>query len=490
MEKQEAAFKSDYKILLLSFNDFHEVKAGDMPEYDEFCLLELKDGRHTAGKWHPTDYTNKESIKGVFGRGSFDTIDSSEVSKWHSFDRYNLSNCLKEESTKAINIGEWIEDINKRAEFGGFYSTDDGDFPKSEQYCLLILNDGRMAGGRWFQWKDKQGGQFIYASALSSFSMKEVWAWTALSSDDIFEREEEREREKKIEEELNRNPSADPEKFKYGTDINVYYKMALKKLRREYPWAKLAQMRKETAYVIAPLHGQYVFGQENRAFRDEEVIREWTEGSTADEFIDFLCEYTKKAVKNSNPAEKFKYGMDIEVYLEKAYENVKKDYRWFDKKIAEESCRFAIKKVHGDWEFVTKYKGNRKYYVYDCSSSEKFIEMVEHEYQEAAIRANPVVDEYKVSFESIEIHGWYLEKYDFYRLQSGDYKVSVQAGDRVTGGSRTFFITPYCFEAKSYEEFLDRYLEIVPAESFGIGKEDLLADKKLQEFLGYMKGEL
>ncbi len=481
----DGMFKCDYKVLHLSFNDFHDVKAGDMPEYDEFCLLKLKDGRHTAGKWHTNDYDNKKSISGVFGRGGCDTIDVSEVLKWASFERCNLSGCLEKESTKGINIGEWIEDTDKKAEFGGFFSTDDGDFPKNEQYCLLILKDGRMAGGRWSLWSDKKGGQFIYASALSSFSMKEVWAWTPLSSDEFFEREEQRERERKHEEELNRNPSADPEKFKYGTDINVYYKMALKKLRKEYPWAKLAQMRKRTAYVIVPRHGQYIFGQDNGTFGEERVIKEWTEGNTADEFVDFLCEYTRNAVKDSDPSVKFQLGMDIEVYLEKAFENVKKDYRWFDKTIAEEYCRFAIKKVNGDWEFVRKYKGNRKYYVCDCASSERFIEMVEHDYQEAAIRANSVVDEYKVSFGCIEIHGWYLERYIFYKLRSGDYKVSVQAGDRVTGGGRDFFITPYCFEAKDYEEFLDRYLEIVPARSFGLGKEELLPDKKLKKFLGY-----
>lgn len=87
--------------------------------------------------------------------------------------------------------------------------------PEYDEFCLLELKDGRMAGGRWDWWRDKKGGQFIYASALSSFDMKEVWAWTPLSSDDIFEREEERERERKHEEELNRNPFAEPEKFKF-----------------------------------------------------------------------------------------------------------------------------------------------------------------------------------------------------------------------------------------------------------------------------------
>ena len=36
-----------------------------------------------------------------------------------------------------------------------------------------------------------------------------------------------------------------------------------------------------------------------------------------------------------------------------------------------------------------------------------------------------------------------------------------------------------------YEEFLNRYLEIVPDYSFGLGKKELLPNKDLKEFLGY-----
>ncbi len=68
---------------------------------------------------------------------------------------------------------------------------------------------------------------------------------------------------------------------------------------------------------------------------------------------------------------------------------------------------------------------------------------------------------------------------------TGDYKVNVQAGNRSTGGNREFFITPDCFEAKTYDEFLDRYLQIVPGGSFGLSKEDLLPDEKLKSFFGY-----
>ena len=297
--------------------------------------------------------------------------------------------------------------------------------------------------------------------------------------------EEEREAERKHEEELNRNPSVDPVKFEYGTDINVYYRKALRKLKEKYPWATQAQMKKKTPWKIVPLHGQYVFGQVSKSFYDTDIVDEWKDGSTADEFIDFLCEYSEEPVKDSNPNRKFRLGQDIEVYIEKAFENVKKDYHWLDRKTADAQYRYEIKKIGGSLEFVVYYGDSKNYYVCDCDSSERFIELVEHDYQNAALRANSVVSSYEVHFGHVEIHGWNLERYVFSKLQSGDYKVNVQAGDRVTGGGREFFITPSCFEADTYEEFLDRYLEIVPGRSFGLYKEDLLPDKKLKKFLGY-----
>ena len=477
-------FQCNYAKLRLSFNEFHDIEEKIVPEYDEFCLLELKDGGYTAGKWMPDDYLEKEKMAGKFVRGTADAISLDEISKWHSLARYDLSNCLVDEKVNYINLGEEGEGIYS-VKMKDFKSISDGDFPKEEQYCLLILTNGRLAGGRWNQWSEKNSGCFIYAPALSSYRMDEVWAWTPLSTDEFFAIQEEIENEKKREEELNRDPSIDQDKFKYGLDIEVYYKKALEKLRKEYPWASKAQMKKREPWKIVPHHGRYVFGQVDDAFKDSISVEEWTEGSTADEFIDFLCEYTRETVKNSNPDIKFKYGTDIEPYLEKAYENVKKDYRWIDKELVEKYCRHAIKKVNGDWEFVRKYKGNRKYYVCDYNSADRFIESVEDDYQSAALRANPAVARYSVPFERIELFGWYLERYEFLKLKTGDYKVYVQAGDRTTGGSREFFITPYCFEAETYEEFLDRYLEIVPGRSFGLYKEDLLSNEKLKSFLGY-----
>jgi hypothetical protein len=477
-------FKVDYKKLTLSFNEFHEVSDKDMPEYGEYCLLELKNGDYTAGGWYPSG--NGRTKAGHFTRGTADTVDSEEVARWHSLARYDLSELLCDEEIGWINLGH-EEEGARNVQFEGFKSFADRKRPKEEQFCLLIMKDGSLAAGRWNKWRHKAGGSFIYASALASHSSDKVWAWTPLSSDSVFEAEQEEESERRREKKLNKNPSTDPELFKYGTDINVYYEKALEKLREEFPWATIPMMRKETpVWQIAPLHGKYVFGQiERNYYNDTDIVDPWTEGNTADEFIDFLCRYTRDAVEHANPEEKFKFGTDIKVYLDKAFDKVKKDYRWLDKKMLGKTWQYDIQEVDGDLEFVRRYYNEKEYSVYDVESAERFIEYVEYDYQSLALRENETVASYEPSFGHISLNGWNLERYVFYKLKSGDYKVSVTAGDRTTGGSREFFITPYCFEAGTYEEFLDRYLEIVPGYSFGLCKEELLPDKALKEFLGY-----
>ena len=477
-------FNVDYKKLRLSFNEFHDVSDKDMPQYGEYCLLELKTGAYTAGGWYPSG--DGRTAAGKFIRGTADTVNSEEVARWHSLDRYDLTDSLEKEEINWINLGP-KEEGSRNVQFKEFKSFADRKNPKQEQFCLLIMKDGGLAAGRWNKWRHGDGGAFIYSSALASHSWDKVWAWTPLSSDQFFAMEVERENEKKREKKLNKNPSADPELFKYGTDINVYYEKALEKLREEFSWATLPMMRKETpVWQIAPLHGKYVFGQISKNYYDDsDIVTPWTEGTTADEFIDYLYRYTHDTVEHSNPEEKFKFGTDINVYLEKAFNNVKKEYRWLDKKMLSETWQYDIRKVDGDLEFVRRYRGEGKYSVYDVESAERFIETVESNYQSAALQANEIVASYAPSFGHISLHGWNLESYVFYKLKSGDYKVSVTAGDRVTGGSRDFFITPYCFEAKTYEEFLNRYLEIVPDYSFGLGKKELLPDKNLKKFLGY-----
>ena len=98
-------FTCDYRKLSLSFNEFHNIEEKDMPDDSEFCLLELKDGRFTAGKWMPDDYEDKNSVLGEFIRGTADAVPAEEVSKWHSLVRYDLSGCLEDEEIDYINLG-------------------------------------------------------------------------------------------------------------------------------------------------------------------------------------------------------------------------------------------------------------------------------------------------------------------------------------------------------------------------------------------------
>ena len=478
-------FRLDHKKLRVSFNAFHDISDKDMPETGEYCLIELKDGTYTAGEWWQSGDGGRPS-SGYFCRGTADSVDSKKVVRWHYLANYDLMESLEDEKVNWINLGP-EEEGERNVQFDGFKVLADEGEPENEQFCLLIMKNGRLAAGRWKKWRQKDGGSFIYSSALASHSADKVWAWTALGSDEHFEAELKRKSEKKREEELNKNPSADPELFKYGMDINVYYEKALEKLREEYSWATLPMLKKAIPlWQIAPLHGKYVFGKiEKNYYDDSDIVNPWTDGSTADEFIDHLCEYTRYAVRNSDPGQRFKYGTDINVYLDKAFENVKKDYRWLEKDIPGKMWVYDIRKVKGNLEFVRRFRDDKTFSVYDAESAEQFIEWLEHDYQNEALRINPAVASYEPKFGHIELNGWNLEKYVFYKLKTGDYKVSVTAGDRVAGGSRDFFITPYCFEAETYEEFLDRYLEIVPAYAFGLGKEELLPDEKLKKFLGY-----
>ena len=140
-------FQCDHTKLKIRFQEFHKTET-DPPEYGEFCFLKLKDGSHTAGIWYPNHVKEGEPVSGNFSRGSFDQVELEEVSGWHFLRRYDMTECLEKAGTKQINLGTPGEDEDF-TEFAGFKKFQDGDFPKKKQYCLLILNEGRLAAGRW-----------------------------------------------------------------------------------------------------------------------------------------------------------------------------------------------------------------------------------------------------------------------------------------------------------------------------------------------------
>ena len=119
-----------------------------------------------------------------------------------------------------------------------------------------------------------------------------------------------------------------------------------------------------------------------------------------------------------------------------------------------------------------------------CKTPEDFYSAILNHNEYKIASYNPIKDTFKVPIAcGTDAHGWYLERYEFSSHELGGYTVFVQAGDRTTGGSRTFYIPQDYFDG-TFDEFLDKYTVLVP-RSFGMGKEDLKNTKGLKEFLGF-----
>ena len=100
--------------------------------------------------------------------------------------------------------------------------------------------------------------------------------------------------------------------------------------------------------------------------------------------------------------------------------------------------------------------------------------------------ANPVKDVFEISIPGgIDISGWMLERYEFRTHELGGYSSMIQAGNRNTGGNREFFIPPEFFK-RTFEEFLDKYNEMMP-ETFCLDKSYLEDIPGLKAFLGFEK---
>ena len=83
----------------------------------------------------------------------------------------------------------------------------------------------------------------------------------------------------------------------------------------------------------------------------------------------------------------------------------------------------------------------------------------------------------------VDCHGWCLERFEFRSHVLGGYSAFVQAGDRCTGGSRTFFFTEDQMSG-TFEEFLASNGELLSG-AFGLDDEYMRGFKGLKEFLGF-----
>ena len=183
---------------------------------------------------------------------------------------------------------------------------------------------------------------------------------------------------------------------------------------------------------------------------------------------------------------KFPYGYDVNAYIDKAFEQMKELYPWAKKEMLRKNWSYAIEEVDGDYQFVTYFKwndGEIERNVLNCDG-EKFIETFIDQHHDWIEDENPVTETCDVSSSCKYSRDWYLEIYRFQKHQLGGYSAFVQAGNRSAGASRTFFIPPAYFKLP-WEEFLDKYLDLVPPGPFYVSRSDLEKAKGLKEFLGY-----
>ncbi len=185
-------------------------------------------------------------------------------------------------------------------------------------------------------------------------------------------------------------------------------------------------------------------------------------------------------------SKKFPYGYDVELYIDKAIEKMKYTYPWVKKELFDKRYEYVIEKVNNKYQYAYIYhwEDNTKEKKVLNVDSDGFIEQIIWDQEDKIQQYNRVKDVFVVPGQSGKIlHDWHLENYEFRIHELGGYSVFTQAGDRVTGGSRTFFIPPSFFEG-DYDAFLDKYIKLVPP-SFGFTREELAEIPELKKFLGY-----
>ena len=184
--------------------------------------------------------------------------------------------------------------------------------------------------------------------------------------------------------------------------------------------------------------------------------------------------------------EKFPYGYAVNAYIDKAFERMKELYPWATKEMLRKEWSYAIEQVSGEYQYVTYFDwkdGQIDREVLDCQG-EEFIETIINHHNSWIEAKNPVTETFNVPASCTYSGGWYLETYRLQKHELGGYSAFIQAGNRSAGGSKTFFIPPAYFKLP-WEEFLEKYLELVSPDPFYVGRADLENAKGLKEFLGY-----
>ena len=185
-------------------------------------------------------------------------------------------------------------------------------------------------------------------------------------------------------------------------------------------------------------------------------------------------------------SEKFPYGYDVNAYIDKAFEQMKADFPWATREMIAEHTNLGIEKMDDEYQYVSyhsQYDGTLKPSPEDIDC-ETFLRRLASGRDWELERANPVKETIDVPTANTCRGDWYLECYRIRKHELGGFSAYVTAGNRSAGGSRTFFI-PASYFKLPWEEFLDKYLDLVPPGSFYATRTDLETAPGLKEFLGY-----
>ena len=184
--------------------------------------------------------------------------------------------------------------------------------------------------------------------------------------------------------------------------------------------------------------------------------------------------------------DRFPYGYDVDAYINKAFEQLRADFPWATREMITEHNRYGIEKMGDEHQYVsysTWSDGTRKVYAMD-TDSDKFIRKLADGHEWELEQANPVASFIDVQAKDTCHGDWYLEQYRIRKHKLGGYSVSITAGNRSAGGSRTFFI-PASYFKLCWDDFLKSYLQLVSPGPFYVDRDDLENSPGVKAFLGY-----
>ena len=190
--------------------------------------------------------------------------------------------------------------------------------------------------------------------------------------------------------------------------------------------------------------------------------------------------------RDSDMNEKFPYGYELDAYIDKAFEMMKEDFPWATRDMISKQTYYGIEKVGDDYQYVSYYwpgDGTLKAHTKDVDCN-GFLRLLASDHDWELERANPVKESFSVPATTKCWGDWHLEIYQIRKHELGGYSAYVQAGNRSAGGSRTFFI-PRSYLKLPWEEFLDKYLDLVSPGPFYVSRADLENAEGLKEFLGF-----